>query len=132
MPATSPRFTITVRPDTDRALKRLASIQGRPVASIIREVLDDAAPIMAELADTIEALGAARDAARAELTDGLAEAAADLQPHLEGILGHLRAVQGLVSDPDESDRADSARSAVADRAGRAARPPACNTGVVNG
>ena len=123
MPATSPRFTITVASETSLALKRLAGVQGRPVASIIREVLDDAAPIMSELADTIEALGAARDAARAELVDGLAEAAADLQPHLEGILGHLRAVHVLVSDPDEPVGADSARSAVADRAGRTAPTP---------
>lgn len=123
MPATSPRFTITVRPETQVALKRLAGVQGRPVASIIREVLDDAAPIMSELADTMEALGAARDAARAELADGLAEAAADLQPHLEGILGHLRAVHVLVSDPDEPAGADGARSAVADRAGRTAPTP---------
>ena len=120
MPATSPRFTITVAPETHTALKRLAGVQGRPVASVIREVLDDAAPIMAELADTIEALGAARDAARAELTDGLAEAAADLQPPLEGILGHLRAVHDLVSDPVEFVGADAARSAGADPASRAA------------
>ena len=123
MPATSPRFTITVRPVTKAALTRLAGVQGRPVASLIRDVLDDAAPIMEELAGTIEALGAAREAARAEMTDGLAEAAADLQPHLEGILGHLRAVHDLVSDPDESTRADGARSAVADRVGRAASTP---------
>lgn len=123
MPATSPRFTITVRPETKAALTRLAGVQGRPVASLIRDVLDDAAPIMDELAGTIEALGAAREAARAEMTDGLAEAAADLQPHLEGILGHLRAVHDLVSDPDESTRADGARSAVADRVGRAASTP---------
>jgi hypothetical protein len=130
MPAVSPRFTITVAPHTNDTLKRLAAIQGRPVASIIREVLDDAAPIMAQLADTMEALGAAREAARAEITEGMAEAANDLQPHLDGILGHLRAVHDLVSDPSESTGADSARSAGADTVGRAARPPACNTGVV--
>ena len=123
MPAASPRFALTVRPETKAALTRLAGVQGRPVASLIRDVLDDAAPIMEELAGTIEALGAAREAARAEMTDGLAEAAADLQPHLEGILGHLRAVHDLVSDPDESTGADAARSAVADRVGRAASTP---------
>lgn len=117
MPATSPRFTITVDHGTSAVLKRLAGIQGRPVASIVREILDDAAPIIAQLADTIEALEAARDAARAEITDGMAEAANDLQPHLEGILGHLRAVHDLVSDPCESAGADSARSGGAVPAG---------------
>nr|WP_181394979.1 hypothetical protein [Burkholderia cepacia] len=61
---------------------------------------------MEELAGTIEALGAAREAARAEMTDGLAEAAADLHRTWRASWG-TSAVHDLVSDPDESTGADA-------------------------
>ena len=65
MPATSPRFTITVKPETDRALKRLAAVQGRPTASIIREYLEGVTPVLDEIADAMEAVRQAEASARA-------------------------------------------------------------------
>lgn len=104
MPATSPRICITMNDETHAALKRLSAVQGRPLASVIREMLDDAAPTVDALADSMEALKAAEASARAGIAGTLSEVAHELEPHLTGILGHLRAI----SDLGEGDRVGEA------------------------
>lgn len=104
MPAVSPRLCITVNAEAHTALKRLASAQRRPLASVIRELLEDAAPTVDQIATTIEALQTAQEASKAAISQELAEAANDLGPHLTGILGHLRAMTDLVAVPDDAER----------------------------
>lgn len=95
MPATSPRLSITVSDDTYVALKRLSAAQGRPLGALVREYLEMATPALLELAGAMEAMRIAQDAARSELASSLGEAQADLEPHLNGILGHLRALADM-------------------------------------
>lgn len=103
MPATSPRFTITVPTDTDAALKRLAGVQGRPVASLIREYLEGITPTLVQLADAMEAVRQMEADARAELAGSLAQAEAEIRPHMVGIMDHLRALVELGVEPSEAD-----------------------------
>lgn len=134
MPATSPRFTITVNRETDAALKRLAAVQGRPVASIIREFLDGVTPVLEDIADAMIAVRDAEAAARAELVGSLEEVHAEMQPHFQGILGHFQALAKLGADgPTETTNPHPA--SVEPGAGSSSpegQPPLCNTGVVNG
>lgn len=124
MPATSPRLCITINDEAHGALKRLASIQGRPLASVIRELLEDAAPTVDQIATSIAALKAAEASARAGIAGTLAEVADELQPHLTGILGHFRAIGELASVEGVEVRADAASGSEArsDRAPAAATP----------
>lgn len=133
MPATSPRFTITVNRETDAALKRLAAVQGRPVASIIREFLDGVTPVLDDIADAMIAVRDAEASARAELVGSLEEVHAEMKPHFEGILGHFQALAKLGAD--EPTEASQAHSASVERSAPVTppegQPPLCNTGVVN-
>jgi len=95
MPATSPRLSITVPDHTHAALKRLSAAQGRPLGALVREYLEMATPALEELAGAMEMMRAAQDAARSELATSLTDAQADLEPHLNGILGHLRALADM-------------------------------------
>lgn len=135
MPATSPRFTITISEEANTALKRLASAQGRPVAALIRELLHDAAPTIGQLATSIEALKAAEASARAGIAGSLSEVADELQPHLQGILGHLQAI-GDLGEPDEVPQGGAGvgrlRLAATAPTRRKRQPPTSSTGVVNG
>lgn len=124
MPATSPRLCITVNAEAHAALKRLATIQARPLASVIRELLEDAAPTVDQIAASIETLQAAQASVRAGIASTLSEVADELQPHLTGILGHLRAIEHLGEAEGSDVRADaaSASEASADRAPAGATP----------
>lgn len=131
MPATSPRFTITVPRDTDSALKRLAGVQGRSVASLIREYLEGITPTLVQLADAMETVRQMEVEARAELVGSLAEVEAEMRPHMVGIMDHLRALVELGGDQSDADGAGGA--SVEGRLPHPRRqPPPCNTGVVNG
>jgi predicted DNA-binding protein len=132
MPATSPRFTITVKPETDRALKRLAAIQGRPTASIIREYLEGVTPVLGEIADAMEAVRDAEASARAELVGSLSEVHDELLPHIEGIMGHFRAIASLGEGAveDQTDGRTAAERGAARPTDPEGQPPLCNTGVV--
>lgn len=135
MPATSPRFTITVHPETDTALKRLAAAQGRPVASIIREFLEGVTPTLNDLAQALESVKHAEATAVAGLAGSLEEIHEEMRPHVEGILGHLQALGSMVGSAGD-ERAQRARSESPQPApavpSRRRQPPPCNTGVVNG
>lgn len=102
MPTEKPRLMVTLEQRTYDVLKRLSAVQRRPASAIVREVLDGSTDMLSDIADTMEALERAQEAARArigaEATAGLDEAASTLQPHLEGILGHFRALAALASD----------------------------------
>jgi predicted DNA-binding protein len=132
MPATSPRFTITVKPETDRALKRLAAVQGRPTASIIREYLEGVTPALEDIADAMEAVRNAEASARAELVGSLTGVHDELMPHIEGIMGHFRAIAALGEDAaeDRTDGRTAAERGAARPADPEGQPPLCNTGVV--
>lgn len=95
MPATSPRLSITLDQETHTALVRLSEVQRRPIATIVREFLDTAAPTIDHIAASMEAMREAQDAAKAGLAGTLGEVVEELEPHLMGIMGHLQAMANL-------------------------------------
>lgn len=56
MPTTKPRLQVTLTPRSRDAIARVAAVQGRPASKIVAEVLDEATPVLEQLANTMEAL----------------------------------------------------------------------------
>lgn len=120
MPTAKPRLMVTLEPETYNVLMRLARVQSRPASAIVREVLDGSTEALSQIADTMEALerlvGAAKDRLATETVQGLESAQGMLQPHLDGILDHFRAMTGELEDAASSGSgplvaADEERSA---------------------
>lgn len=108
MPATSPRLCITLSVQTDMALKRLAAAQGRPVAAVVREYLESATPVLEELAGAMESVRDAEASAKMSLSENVSEVMEEMQPHISGLIHHLRALGGIaVADPS-GERGDGA------------------------
>lgn len=98
MPAINPRVSITIEPDHLDIYRRLSAVQHRPVGAIIREVLESARPAMAEVADMMEQMSRAQEAAKSDVLASLTSAHDELAPRLETILGHLRGISGVASE----------------------------------
>jgi hypothetical protein len=59
MPTIKPRVQVTLEPQTHEVIDRLARLQGRTRGSIIAELLDSIAPVLAQTAAILEAAEAA-------------------------------------------------------------------------
>jgi predicted DNA-binding protein len=103
MPATSPRFSITVPHETHAALKRLSAVQKRPLGSLVREYLESVTPALDELAGAMEAMREVEAAARSEIVSTLSEVHQEMEPHINGIIGHLRALSGIEVDDAQDE-----------------------------
>jgi predicted DNA-binding protein len=109
MPTANPRLQITLEPETYSVLKRLAAVQRRPAAAIVREMLGEVASSM----EAIEAAqGALRDRLGKEAVAGLSEAHEALEPLVSGIMGHITAISDLVTEiaeagEDADEKADA-------------------------
>jgi hypothetical protein len=80
MPTTNKRIAVTLSPPLAGVLARLSTVTGIPVASVARSFLEEAVPVMQELADVLET----KD--RPEL---LAERWAGMVARLEGRMAEL-------------------------------------------
>lgn len=75
MPTKNPRILLTVKPDTMEMLRRAAEPMGKPVATLVSEILDEARPVIEGMARAVEfAKGQ-----RVEAFDHLAETLAETQ-----------------------------------------------------
>lgn len=89
MPTIKPRTAVTLTPEAKSALDSLARATGKPVATVISELLSEMAPQLADLAKMVEQVKAGRkQAARRTLThmvgDQLAAMLAEQLP-LKGV-----------------------------------------------
>lgn len=80
MPAKSPRISITLDDVDYETLKRLAALQGVPMSRIIREFVRETGPILASLADTLEAAQKAEATAAIRFRQAAQQAEEDLRP----------------------------------------------------
>jgi hypothetical protein len=56
MPTAKPRLQVTLTPRSRAAIARVAAIQSRPASKLVAEILDEATPILEQIAATLEAL----------------------------------------------------------------------------
>lgn len=90
MPSKHPRIALTVQPETRKVLEEYADACGKPLATIITELLTGIVPQIQELTKIMRAVSsghvqAAREIAQRMTTDAVDEAA-QAQQELEGLL----------------------------------------------
>lgn len=129
MPTTKPRLSIIPSAELLDVLRRLSIVQGRSASAIVVEVLEQALPLLVEVAGTLEALEAAGERARARMASealgDLDRAQEALQPHLAGILDHFGEIARLASAEDGGDSSERPQP----EAAPSSAPPSSNTGV---
>lgn len=89
MPATSPRFSITLDPHDYQTIKRLADLQGVPMSRIIREFIHEVGPVLSRLTDTLEIAKKAEKSATIKLRNSFDEAEKELKPLADMILNQF-------------------------------------------
>ena len=114
MPTRTPRIQVTLSEDAYRIVTRLAELQRSHRSTIIAEVVNDLAPVLGQLMDTLEA--AAR--IRQENIQGVRNASQEA----------VERMQDLVDDATDQF---SLLELLVKQAG-AARPPPSNTGATPG
>lgn len=80
MATTKPRITISLTPEQYKALKRLADLQSRPMATALTDLVGELLPIMIQLADIIEISQKAEKTAREQMSRPLQQLLQELEP----------------------------------------------------
>lgn len=95
MPTIKPRVQVTLEPQTHEVFARLAHLQGRTRGSIIAELLDSIAPVMAQTVAILEAA----EAAPKHVKDGLKEVVETAHDDLVSAAGDgIRQMDFLLSE----------------------------------
>ena len=95
MPTIKPRVQVTLEPQTHEVFARLAHLQGRTRGSIIAELLDSIAPVMAQTVAILEAA----EAAPKHVKDGLKEVVETAHDDLLSAAGEgIRQMDFLLSE----------------------------------
>lgn len=96
MPTLKPRVNVTLEPQTYVVIERLAAIQGRSRGSVISDLLDSIAPVMARTVSLLEAAAVAPQQVKDGLRSVVEGVHADLvvmageDAHgMDVLLGHL-------------------------------------------
>ena len=123
MPSTNPRLQVILPKDVMAIVSKLAKLQGRSRSAVARDFMVEIAPVLARVANTLEAAQAMDEAGRATLI-------ANLEAVQEGVAGTKRQMDLLLdrgmTTTTRKRRAASARqrrasAAAAPRRGR--KPP---------
>lgn len=92
MPTSKPRVMLTLEPSDYQALTRLAELQGRPLATVLREFVTECSPVFNQIADALEAAQKMQKNASKDLLDKLETAHGKAAPVLLEMLEALEAV----------------------------------------
>lgn len=112
MPTTKPRIQVTLSDEAYRIVSRMAELQRSHRSTIIAEVINDLAPVLNDLLDTLEAASRIRE----ENIRGVREAS-------------LEAVDRMQAVVDDAADQFSLLDQLIRRAGE--EPPTSNTGVTH-
>lgn len=106
MATTKPRITISLTPEQYEIVRRLSVLQKAPMSRIITDFFGEVAPILANVADTLEAAQRASSDARAKFVRAAEVANDELRPLAEAVknqfdmfAGELERLNRSVSDP---------------------------------
>jgi hypothetical protein len=120
-----PRLQISVTPATREIVARLARSQGMPASRVVSELLEDAAPMLGRMADTLESMATAAQGHRERIRGTLAAAEHEARNAAALVVRWL-------DDMVDAARADAAEAVDARVAGAAASsasgPPGGLTG----
>lgn len=112
MSTRTPRIQVTLGEDAYGVVTRLAALQKRPRSTIVSEVINDLAPVLAQLIDTMEAAARVRE----ENIRGVRDAS-------------MEALDRMQSVVDDANDQFSLLDELVRRAGD--KPPCSNTGATD-
>lgn len=105
--AFSPRVGVSLKPDQFELLRRVAASNGLSMSSMLAEVWEMAGPVLAKVADMVEETRRAKAAAKADIRAVTAQAAIEMFPKAESVLGDFDLLQEAVRRVlDEAHSAD--------------------------
>lgn len=113
MPTQKPRISITLEPDVASVYREFASLENRPVSTIISEMLSLAAPSISSTITLLQQAKLTSSLTRSELAEGLELGLNDLKT----IMGRL-GIESVEYQRELDDLID-----------KVSRPPATNRGV---
>lgn len=138
MPTSNPRLMIVVTPEQRRLLAEIAKLQSRSSASIVRDLVDAATPMLRALQPVLQAADAAtrgQPAQVQEIASQVIQAAYSEDQHAERDLAHLVNVIAGMLERDAGEGGDAGADRSDDRsedrtdAASPTQPPYSNTGV---
>lgn len=92
MPTSKPRVMLTLEPSEYATLTRLATLQGRPLAAVLRDFVSECTPIFNQISDAIEAAKNLQQNAPRDLLERLEGVHAKAAPVLMDLLSSLQDV----------------------------------------
>jgi hypothetical protein len=91
MPTSLPRVQVSLKPEQYDTLRRLATLRGVSMASIVAELVATVEPVLRRSADAMEAVETAQLEVNRNLRRVVEQADADLRPIVESVGAHMRA-----------------------------------------
>ncbi len=86
MPTAKPRIQITLEAEQYEVLSRLATLQRRPMARIVAELVGEMTPILGKVVRTMEAAQAAQESVKLKIRRAVDDAEAVILPHAQSLL----------------------------------------------
>ena len=126
MPTRNPRVNVVVTPDQHQLLTALAKEQNRSAASLVREMVDAAEPLMRRTVELLDLANTARGMSQTAAREALEAVLQDLQA-LAGTSDQLDLLKLLPDASDGSETDFAARSGATED--KTVNPPSSNTGV---
>lgn len=74
MATTKPRLQITLSPDARAAVDRVAKLEARPASKVVTDILEEAIPVLDQIADTLQAIKDASESVRGKIATRLGQA----------------------------------------------------------
>ena len=82
MPTVKPRINITLQPERYDLLRRLSSLQGSSMASIVVEVMDSVYPVLERVVIVLEAAKNAQTSQKEGMRKAVEAAEVEMMPHM--------------------------------------------------
>lgn len=130
MPTINPRVTVTLKPEQFEVLSRLSAARGVSMSSIISELWDVSAPVMARIAHLLEEAKGAQQSAKEGIREATEAALEIVAPQAAQVMVNFDLFEEQVLQKIADGRGaggDTRRAATGGAAG--AKPPSSNTGV---
>lgn len=124
MPASNPRITITLQPNTAAQLRRLSELTGDSQSSMVADLLSNASRVFDRTIAVLEAANLAKQELRTKAADDLQEAQGRIEAQLGIAFDEFDTYTGNLLEQVESVRRRAAKGAAGARS-----TPISNRGV---
>lgn len=138
MATTKPRITVTLEPQQYDILRRLAALQGRPMARIVTELMEEMLPLLGRAVEAMELAQKAQGNVRESLRRAVEKGEETILPHAQAVLAQYEAFgaelgtlgQQLEEATAGAGQGDASAAARPAHAGESPRP--VTTGATGG